>query len=338
MPLLSIIVPVYNSEKYLESTINSILNQNFSDFELILVNDGSSDNSAKICETFKNTNAKIKVINQENLGVSEARNAGIKAASGQYIQFVDSDDFIHPDMSKTLINCIKSHKADIVICGYLKFDQNNQSKVISMPDKIYTSIKDFANDIMLFSKTWLLNTPTNKIYCTKIIKDNNIYFDKNFNLGEDLLFNCEYLKHSNLIINLKEPLYNYVCNINSLTHEKHQNFYENQKIIYTQLRNLIVYLDMFNGSLKKDFYTFYLNTVVIYPIEKISLENIHVNKKIYQIRKILKESITEESLKYGTADSLFYNLIFFFLKHKYIRTTIFVFNIKKLILKSIHRK
>ena len=338
MPLLSIIVPVYNSEKYLKSTINSILNQNFSDFELILVNDGSTDNSSNICETFKNNNQKIHVINQENLGVSEARNAGIKAASGKYIQFVDSDDFIQPEMSKTLITQMESHNADMVICGYFKFDQNNQSKVISMPDKIYSSIKDFSNDIMLFSKFWLLNTPTNKLYCTKIIKEHNIYFDHNFNLGEDLLFNCEYLKHSNLIINLQEPLYNYVCNVNSLTHKEHKDFYENQKTIYTQLRNLILYFNMFNGSLKQDFYTFYLNNVIIYIIEKISIENISITKKVHQINQIIKESITEEALKYGTADSMFYNLIFFLLKHKYIHTIIFVSNIKKLILKLIYKK
>ena len=120
MPEISVIVPVYNCEKYIGKCIESILNQTFKDLELILIDDGSADESGKICDEYKIQDKRVKVIHEKNSGVSIARNVGINVAKGKYIGFVDSDDYLAPDMYESLYeNLMKSH-ADVAICGIMK--------------------------------------------------------------------------------------------------------------------------------------------------------------------------------------------------------------------------
>ena len=128
MAEISIIVPVYNVEKYLENCIESILNQTFKDFELILVDDGSIDNSGKICDIYKKKDSRIKVIHKNNGGLSSARNTGLDIACGKYVGFVDSDDSIHPKMYEVLYNLIEKYKSDISCCNYkYTYDISNQN-------------------------------------------------------------------------------------------------------------------------------------------------------------------------------------------------------------------
>ena len=128
MSEISIIVPVYNVEKYLENCIESILNQTFKDFELILVDDGSTDNSGKICDIYEKKDSRIKVIHKNNEGLSSARNTGLDIACGKYVGFVDSDDSIHPKMYEVLYNLIEKYKSDISCCNYkYTYDISNQN-------------------------------------------------------------------------------------------------------------------------------------------------------------------------------------------------------------------
>lgn len=128
MAEISIIVPVYNVEKYLENCIESILNQTFKDFELILVDDGSTDNSGKICDIYEKKDSRIKVIHKNNGGLSSARNTGLDIACGKYVGFVDSDDSIHPKMYEVLYNLIEKYKSDISCCNYkYTYDISNQN-------------------------------------------------------------------------------------------------------------------------------------------------------------------------------------------------------------------
>ena len=125
---ISIVVPVYNVEKYLGNCIESILNQTFKNFELILVDDGSTDNSGKICDIYEKKDSRIKVIHKNNGGLSSARNAGLDIARGKYIGFVDSDDSIHPEMYEVLYNLIEKYKSDISCCNYkYTYDISNQN-------------------------------------------------------------------------------------------------------------------------------------------------------------------------------------------------------------------
>lgn len=121
MPIISVIVPVYKVEPYLHQCVDSILAQTFTDFELILVDDGSPDNCGKICDTYAEQDPRVRVIHQENGGLSAARNAGIDAANGAYLTFIDSDDWVVSDYLKKLYSCIKDYTADVAICDKVEF-------------------------------------------------------------------------------------------------------------------------------------------------------------------------------------------------------------------------
>ena len=198
MPKISIIVPIYNAEKVLKRCVDSILNQSYKNFELILINDGSKDKSIDIINEYKEKDERIKVIDNKNKGVSETRNIGIKTSKGEYIQFIDADDFIDPYMIEETLKEIEKNKADSVITGlYLDIESENEIKSSkqTFEYKIEEGNSNIAVAVMDRLNGTYINSPVNKIYKKSIIIDNNIYMDKTIDLGEDLLFNLEYLKN-----------------------------------------------------------------------------------------------------------------------------------------------
>ena len=203
MPKISVIVPVYNAEKTLHRCVDSILAQTFTNFELILINDGSIDNSGKICEEYAQKDSRIIVIHKENGGVSSARNKGIDAAKGEWITFVDSDDYI----SKTYLSDFpKNRENDLEICGMESF--NGQIFTSIQPD-----IRYIAKDIIEYYEN-LFNYRANTSVWAKIIKrsiiiDNNIRFDVNIRLAEDTLFMIDLLYYVSSIQIIKQVNYYY---------------------------------------------------------------------------------------------------------------------------------
>ena len=148
--MISVIVPIYNVEKYLEKCINSIMNQTYRDLEIILINDGSTDSSGQICDKYKKIDERIKVVHKENKGVSSARNRGLDIAKGDYIGFVDSDDYIHPNMYEILYNNLINNDCDISMCNYVKGVQegykfNNIKNNIELLDNL-EQMRCFYND------------------------------------------------------------------------------------------------------------------------------------------------------------------------------------------------
>ena len=204
--MISIIVPVYNTEKYLPACLDSIVNQSFNDFELILVNDGSTDNSKKICDEYAKTDRRIKVVNTENQGVSAARNTGIICSSGEYICFVDSDDTLDKDYLSILLgHIIQSY--DLVLCGYyVEKDSIVENKIIFSSNKY--DVVD-RNQIFFIVEKFLFSAPWCKIFKSSIIKGNNIKFNEDMSLGEDLVFNFDYLNHVKHIFIINKCLYHY---------------------------------------------------------------------------------------------------------------------------------
>lgn len=219
MSEISIIVPVYNVEKYLENCIESILNQTFKDFELILVDDGSTDNSGKICDIYEKKDTRIKVIHKNNGGLSSARNAGLDIACGKYIGFVDSDDSIHPKMYEVLYNLIKNHKSDISCCNYKctydisckEHEELNLNEVIEMSnieaiEKLYD--KDLGVRLVV---AW------NKLY-NKCLFDNIRY--KVGRLHEDEFMAHRILYNSKKITYVDNELYYYLQRDGSIMSKK----------------------------------------------------------------------------------------------------------------------
>lgn len=239
MPKISVIVPIYNVEKYLNRCVDSILNQTFEDFELILVNDGSPDNCGNICDEYAQKDNRVKVIHKKNGGVSSARNVGIDIAQGEYIMFVDSDDWIQSVMLEQMY---VYNNSDLIISGLEFVDINNNI--------LFTNFIDFFQNITIekFMSTWyveaekklLLSGPYNKLYKREIIADYNIKFNENISICEDGLFVTQYLLHCHKISNINKSFYEYIqYEGNSLMGRYNDNAIEANAILYNEKINLI---------------------------------------------------------------------------------------------------
>jgi glycosyltransferase involved in cell wall biosynthesis len=213
MTSISIIVPVFNSEKYLEDCIKSILSQTFRDFELILINDGSADKSGELCEYFQSQDSRVKVIHQKNQGVSAARNAGLSISNGKYIGFVDSDDTIEFDMYESLYKCALEYEADISACRFRRINENERNQSSNSGEiKVYN--KD--EGLSAFLKQEISGSICDKIYKHELIKN------KKFEgvLYEDLLFNFFAMKDANRIVFQNDFKYNYFVRSGSASNSK----------------------------------------------------------------------------------------------------------------------
>lgn len=188
MKKYSIIVPVYNVESVLPRCIDSILAQTFSDFELILIDDGSPDRCGIICDEYAKKDTRIKVIHQENQGVSCARNNGLDAAEGKYIVFIDSDDFIYPDYLEHL----SQPPQDLVVSGQITYNPSFKVEAEITAFPILSYIGSETNQIA-FLKQWYSIQVTGKRFTRHIINRNQIYFDPTISYGEDSIFLAQYL-------------------------------------------------------------------------------------------------------------------------------------------------
>ena len=170
---ISVITPVYKVENYLRKCIDSILNQSFDDFELIIVDDGSPDNCGAIADDYKDKDSRVKVIHKENGGAPSARNEGIKIAKGKYLYFPDSDDWIEENYLEELYKLAVSNDANLVISGYtMEYYENNKksSYKVSVENKVYLSREDVVNNLHLYFDNMMMAVPWNKLYKTSYIK------------------------------------------------------------------------------------------------------------------------------------------------------------------------
>lgn len=211
-PKISVIVPIYNVEKYLRHCINSIVNQSFKDIEVILVNDGSPDKCGEICDEYASNDSRIKTVHKPNGGLSDARNAGMEIANGEYICFIDSDDWIDTMMLEHLFSSLTSQSVDISVCGFCtQYENNNFSISTSLKNNsMFKGTKEIEEAIFQLDSIGAFNIVWNKLYSLKIIKNNQISFKKDGVPGEDLLFNCEYFKYINSVSFVNEELYYYI--------------------------------------------------------------------------------------------------------------------------------
>ena len=220
MEKISIIVPIYNCEKYLDDCLSSIRNQSYSNLEIILLNDGSSDASEKICLEHKKNDKRIKYLYKENSGAANTRNLGIEKATGEYIMFVDADDYIDLDYIELLYKSLKSNNVDVVVSGFTTVDE----KGILIKKHFF----DVKKDVLEFDE--YIDTFINSPYftCVKMLmKKNSIEkkFVTNLKYGEDMLFAYNILKNNKLHYE-KNCGYYYVQNVNSVTHNSTINSIE----------------------------------------------------------------------------------------------------------------
>lgn len=220
--LISIIVPIYNSSTYLNKCIDSLIDQTYENIEIILIDDGSTDNSYNLCKEYEIKDKRIKVLHKENGGVSSARNLGLQAAKGDYIGFVDSDDFIEKNMYQLLIDSINQNLSQIAICN-IYYENENKEQVYNYSNKDFVfSRQDFPlnmyNILSINGYTW------NKLYDKKLIYKNDefISFDENIGVSEDSLFNYEIFdKNKEFSCSyINQKMYHYIQEKNSACNQK----------------------------------------------------------------------------------------------------------------------
>lgn len=299
-PIISVIIPIYNCEKYLDRLINSILIQEYKNFELILLNDGSTDGSKEKLETYKDE--RIKIINKENTGVSDTRNTGLKIASGDLICFLDSDDYISPNYFETIIKYFKNNnKIELLnFAFYSETEDKNLNQIsidkISYHEYFYENKEEIKKDfVALWDNTMLYNL-WNKVYLSKIIKENKIEFPKT-NWGEDIIFNRIYLKCINNLYNSNKAFYHYIREREgALTKNYKENLFETRKKEYFEFN---AYFESWNISEKKyiEFSSRRFIERILGCIENIYCKKTTFKKRYREIKIIVSDSLTRQTIK-----------------------------------------
>lgn len=247
VPHISIILPVYNAEKTLQKCIKSILKQDFIDFELIIINDGSDDDTLFICKNYAEKDNRIELISQSNKGVSSARNIGLDKAKGKYICFVDADDWAEQGYLSAFFryNIIPNKEIVIQSC-YESSDKETSIKCI-LPDKLYNQT-DFTS---IFTELHILGYgyPFAKLYQTDIIKKYNLRFDTNIHFIEDLLFFLNYFQHMESVRTVSEAHYYYTVHTSEISLSYSHNQYDSEiKAYYSEKKILETLTTKFNLS------------------------------------------------------------------------------------------
>lgn len=206
----SIVVPVYNAEKYLSHAVESVLNQSFGNWELVLVNDGSTDGSDVLCQDYVKTDARVKYIKKKNGGVSETRNVGIENSSGEYIVFLDADDWLETDCLEKVETVINDKKSDILIMNYYRAKENSIEKAQpitkSLCGEVTTDITELIKFTLKLSSglcdKWhgIMRPVWAKVFRRDIIRDNQITFDTQLKIGEDAAFLFHYLQYAKTVL------------------------------------------------------------------------------------------------------------------------------------------
>lgn len=282
MAKVSVIIPVYNVEKYIDKCLNSVINQTLKDIEIIIVNDGSPDNSQSIIDEYSRKDKRIISLIQENGRQGKARNNGLKHATGEYISFIDSDDYIESDMLEKMYNKAKEEDSDIVICSnYNIYEATNGNEVIFIDEKL-------MEDSIDNKKNKLLNiiSPCCKIYKRSLIQNSNIFFMEKL-YYEDLAFSIKSLVLSNKISYVNEPLYYYIIHEGSTMTST--NVIRNLDII-NAFEDIITFLK--DKKMYKNYYSeiefMAINNLYISTIVRIIRSNVSKNEKKKIINKLLK--------------------------------------------------
>ncbi|WP_295579514.1 glycosyltransferase [uncultured Oscillibacter sp.] len=215
-PTVSIIVPVYNAEKTIGRCVESILSQEYGDFELLLIDDGSTDGSGAACDAFAEQDARVRVLHQENSGVSQARNLGLSQARGTYLQFLDSDDWITQDATKALVRAAETHRCDLVISDFYRVVGDRVSHKGDIQEDGVLTREEYAAHMMERPADFYYGVLWNKLYRREIVERHHLRMSPEISWCEDFMFNLEYIRHAETFCAMQVPIYYYVKTKGSL--------------------------------------------------------------------------------------------------------------------------
>ena len=288
--LISIIVPAYKAEKYINRCLNSLINQTYNNIEIVVVNDGSPDNTGIALDNFAKQDNRIRVVHKENGGVSSARNAGIKAATGKYICFVDIDDEVKPDYVNLLYKAITKYDADVSICSLIAERKKNnfttegltEETVITLPDNLDTLAKVYNSGVFM--------PPYCKLYKTEKIAEG---FPEYTNYGEDEIFNLQYFNKVNKVAVIPESLYIYYLNDASLSHKNALSLVK-KRIKNMQVRHELLSKLFGQDSVLANFLT---SKFIIRHIFAVVEELIDEKKSTKEIMTVLNDLVSNEQVQ-----------------------------------------
>ena len=270
-PLVSIILPVYNAQNHIARCLDSICAQTWQNLEIIVLNDGSKDQSLPVCQEYRSRDQRILLVDKANSGVSDTRNLGLKLASGEYVQFVDSDDYIDPDFTQNLVTAAQEHHADLVIAPYKMVIPAGASKPEQVLEKIQEDLgvmsvarppevreygflpqgvydKDtFARRLMDKPASYFYSVLWNKLYRRDILTRHDIRFTSEMRWAEDLVFNMQYIQYAEVFASIPQPGYYYVQNPQSICHTqiKHATLVQNKIQVFHYYKDLYTRLGMY---------------------------------------------------------------------------------------------
>ncbi len=249
-PVFSVVVPVYNAERYLNKALQSILSQDFPDFELILVDDGSTDGSLALLESFAEKDARIIVLNNKvNRGAAEARNRGIDTARGKYLCFVDADDYIDSGFLRHFYDAFQADDCDFVKCGaYEEYYGINENVIYTrpcvLPDQSFQEVKAVTNQVVDMELIPLFGYNWNGCYKMAVIKENHLQFDETLMVHEDFVFNMAYLPFVRHMRCLSYCGYHYIKRTDNNSLSLHKNNY----VYHIQLLKIRSFLSLLNKN------------------------------------------------------------------------------------------
>ena len=304
---VSIIIPAYNMELYIKKSIESIIKQTYKNIEIIIIDDGSKDKTYEICLELKKMYENIILIKKENTGVSDSRNRGIEKATGDFIVFVDSDDYIEENMIEDFVLAYENENVDLVLSGFFEEYQNKNGK-IKLKHKIFFESKKYNNQEEIkedFVKLWdkhILYNICNKVYKRTIIEEFGIRFP-NYNFGEDLFFNKEYIKNIKSCYIIPKAYYHYIreregsstssykCDLFEIRVKEYEEFYK-----YFEEYGVV-------GEESREFLSRRHLDRIIGCIENVFCSKLSKLEKMQNIEQIVNHQYTREALKFAKPHS-----------------------------------
>ena len=320
-PLVSVVVPVYNVEKYLDRCVQSIVNQTYENLEIILVDDGSTDNSASMCDNWAKADRRIKVIHKINSGLGMARNTGLDSVCGKYIFFFDSDDYVNIEIVEKCVTAAEKNNSEVVVYGLCDvYDNGKTSEKEIVADKTVYVGDEVKNEVLPGMFTYSMGfgiSSCGKMYSLSKIKELNLKFKSEKEIiSEDAYFILELFPHINNVSIIKESLYYYYKRSNSLTHS-----YKADR----QMKNDVFLIKCIELAHQNNLSQQVINHITaryhmysITAMKQIVASDLSAKEKELELNKVMKSKVLHDSLTDGALrlHNKRLSLFYVFLKHK----------------------
>lgn len=339
MPKISIIMPVYKVEKFVAKTIESVLAQTFQDFEFFVIDDGSPDDSGKICDEYAKKDKRMIVIHKENEGAPEARNVAIEKATGKYMYFIDSDDWIEPTMLEEMYELAEKEQAQLIVTGFcMEYFENGKyiTYKTEVKDIIYNNQQDFRKNAYQYLNNSLLSLPWNKLYLTSIIKNEHIRFPNT--KWDDHHFNMDYLMNIEKVAILSVCKYHWYRSregSETMINYSDLNMYHKRLEHYQHIQKLYQHWNLRDEKSIDAISSYYVGRLFQCIQELADNSTITYQEKRNRVKMILKDIETKKALKHAKSLSTKFKILTFPMKISNITLCLLFGNIISFIRKRL---